>query len=1522
MIKINLKSPTHCRQQNSALHTGNAVTNNMRFALRWMALVLVLLGCGVKAQMSQWIIPNKKINFSTNSISTITPPNISSVIISNVANGAYDQNGNLLFYVYNSQVFNAQGTFIKDLSYFRVNNTSNHSHDLSGEINYEIAIVPVPNNCNKFYVIHTVNQVQGDPTNGAIGMGTALFYTTVDCTNPSNITADALNTVLNTSSTGFTDPHYFPSYAGNYSAIAIGKILPNNTRYLYVTRYDGIDKYIINNTGIVFANVFANTQTTGFSSIGGYSFSSYQLELNPAQNTLAFFSPELYKIIVVPVNTTNGNVNGSPTLISTTNRCIDLEFDPTTGSSKIFATLATSVSSANALVSIVGSTTTTIPNTSQFNKTNLEAGIDGKIYLVKTQTSNPLLGDLYKLDPSNNSISLVVPAGGGSIVLNNSVCSGPLGAANLGIDYFKLPEQIDGELYDNFMFPSITSTSANQYFCAGTTGTATLTASGNGTFNWTIPPSNTVIGTGASINVVIPTSNTTYQVTATTPSGCTVSATQTIYINPIPVLNSIVGPITKCATNPVYVALPQTTTNSATYNWSIANSGSFTTTSSSSVSGIANWSSATLNVNGTISATLSQTIGGTTCTSPQCSLTVKPCCAPQITQISVLAFYNQDQQPGSPWIIYNQSSNLPSAIISTLASTTAKTVKIDNIFTVNSTLVMNNADIWMGLQAKIVILSGAKLKLDNNSLVRAYCGQMWDRIEIQAGGELEVLGASTIQDGENAIVSNGGGIFKIYGGSVLNKNYKHITVNTFNGNHLGFIKNSTIKCRATATTLTNDELIAPYSGQNSAVGVEINSVTAITIGEPTFLQTNTFDNMNVGIASNRSNFTVYNNILQNIQGTHSTYSCPCSRGTAICGEGVSGGQSVKTATIGGSLYKANFIHDCGTAIDLKTCIASNVINNSIYRIAGYGVAVKGNISVGNDITITDNHFDDVQSTNIALTNNSTASKFVNNNFINTSGLTLTNALATAIVISDVTSISAASSVNNNQIAAVKSAILINGANRFTIANNNISLNTAPFVNAQSAGAGIKVVNAANTNINSNTITAANRDNWWVDGIRVSNCIGNIINCNYMYKTASGLFFDGNCTPTAIYKNNMRRNYWGLLVNWGMIGNQYINSGITYASDNIWTGPYLDNSSQYYHTNCLGNSNAANSILNVRNSSGTPYLPNPFYSMGLGNNFIDPFYNTVQTSSNLINTPCTLLVAEDLTVGMVVTPGLIGGAQYHVTYSQAQWDWWLKHGLYLDAKHDPNLNLDPDLLAFKEKTDAEPLGKLVDIKEKLADTTQTDSASYENIKMLNDAIVPTNALEERYKELNNIAIRLRLAPDEKDVYTESQIASIREIANLCPLEFGPGVYMARALLNGVDTIPTEYMNDCEIAVPIESINVGRRGAIQPKPAVYSADEEQDLLFDENPDENPSAVSPTFAVKVFPNPANTLVNIQGLSKDEIASYQVFNSLGVLVRQNKISANNVEFSVSDFANGIYTIKICNSKGNITIQKLNVLH
>ncbi|MBL0343145.1 MAG: PKD domain-containing protein [Bacteroidetes bacterium] len=103
--------------------------------------------------------------------------------------------------------------------------------------------------------------------------------------------------------------------------------------------------------------------------------------------------------------------------------------------------------------------------------------------------------------------------------------------------------------------PPIANAGANQVICLG--GTATLVASGGGTYSWTPGGQTTDV-----INVS-PSTNTTYTVTVTDNNGCTAAASVNVTVNPLPVIN--VSPSQSiCAGQSVTL----TATGGVSYNWS------------------------------------------------------------------------------------------------------------------------------------------------------------------------------------------------------------------------------------------------------------------------------------------------------------------------------------------------------------------------------------------------------------------------------------------------------------------------------------------------------------------------------------------------------------------------------------------------------------------------------------------------------------------------------------------------------------------------------------------------------------------------------------------------------------------------------------------------------------------------------------------------------------------------------------------------------------------------------------------
>ncbi len=75
---------------------------------------------------------------------------------------------------------------------------------------------------------------------------------------------------------------------------------------------------------------------------------------------------------------------------------------------------------------------------------------------------------------------------------------------------------------------------------------------------------------------------------------------------------------------------------------------------------------------------------------------------------------------------------------------------------------------------------------------------------------------------------------------------------------------------------------------------------------------------------------------------------------------------------------------------------------------------------------------------------------------------------------------------------------------------------------------------------------------------------------------------------------------------------------------------------------------------------------------------------------------------------------------------------------------------------------------------------------------------------------------------------------------------------------------------------------------------------------------------ISTKIYPNPASKIVNLEiKNSNNKLLTLNIYNSLGILVKTQRISEKDNQIDVSDLSNGIYFIDICSDNYNVK-QKL----
>jgi len=706
---------------------------------------------------------------------------------------------------------------------------------------------------------------------------------------------------------------------------------------------------------------------------------------------------------------------------------------------------------------------------------------------------------------------------------------------------------------------------------------------------------------------------------------------------------------------------------------------------------------------------------------------------------------------------------------------------------------------------------------------------MWQGIDAKNGSRIYFQSNSIIEDAETAIDIEYGALYSI-SSAVFNKNYVHIYKHMpsggspiYTGDYV--IAKSKFLCQTTATislpTPVYTTLAAPHTGQRTSIAIQAFGVPKMLVGNTFAANGNTIDNTDWG---------VFDWTVKKVQVMYNTL--------------------------------------------------RNIGNGGVYAVYGSGLG-------GETIDINNNTFNKMPYPIFCYDNKPTSRTHIKNNTIDFDGMgTPPPTGMRGITVEEITPASGSNlnfvDISHNTIYKAPTGIFLRnlkGDNNNQKASIYIYDNTITHQQSSSEqGAGINMQNVVQSSVVDNKISHPTSGiNWWETAIRSSSGSNeNGFYCNYLHHIGNGIVFNGyQNTNTVVANNDFERNHRAFMLNWGDVGPQ--NTSYPYPHDNEWIDPsYWDITNSKYTTQVIG-INTHTTSFGVRVGPPSVYYP-------AHNHNTDPTPPAFQIPISVIGSSwqygCVVngLHANFKTDGSeeaAELPNYMNIIEPPEAQSdrEANQQWIAKYGLYNYLTRNSALAEESTAMShFRAENEQSNIGKL---QRAIAGFNQTEIGIGQQEAADLNTIQPTNSVEQTLKDVLTI-----LYANATDLRTLSEETSeqLREIAKRCPLDDGMGVYMARAALLSVDTLPKDYANVCEILPGLEESR-----------------------------QKTGVETDATNTWLYPNPTSGQLNMDvHLSEDETATIEVFNLVGQKVFSQSLNNEIKNVDLGQLTNGIYTIRL----------------
>lgn len=761
-------------------------------------------------------------------------------------------------------------------------------------------------------------------------------------------------------------------------------------------------------------------------------------------------------------------------------------------------------------------------------------------------------------------------------------------------------------------------------------------------------------------------------------------------------------------------------------------------------------------------------------------------------------------------------------------------------------LTFNSCDVVCTEDAKIYVETGGRLFIQSNTHLYA-CENMWHGIEAKNASWIYIRSGALVEDAITGLDIEYGSVYEL-NNATFNKNLTHFHKTMpstgspiYAGNYI--IRNCEFLCQTTASVGTGTpvytNLLPPHQTERTDIAIFAMGVPKIWVGNSSG-NDNLIDNAEWGIYNYTvGNVQVWNNTIKNI-GNGGNYN--------IFGP-AAGGERIEVNN--NEFYNTPFPILC---YENDNTVRANIKDNLI-DFAGMGTPPPTGMRGISVIEVTP-------------AGGSTPSDY---NHFNISKNTIRNA-TTGIYLENLRG-------NNNGTTAT-----------LWIYDNDITHACTP----SDRGAGIRTENVTESYIGVNDIThPTGARNWQDIAIRSSLSNGNSIYCNNLHNMGNGLWFDGNqSTQTAVATNTFNRLHTAFLLNWGDIGPQPLVS-TSDPHDNQWVDPsWWSLGLSRYTTDVLGTS-SNNTEFRVQSAASSVYYPNvnnyPFGGDDVDVSVIGGAWpNTCQYFSG----PSFKANGQESTAELAEAFQFILDTNEPQTEREASQQWIGRYGLYDKLQRNEELRTaNAALESFYASSTESNMGNLhLALRAYRTAQQQANEASL-GLEMLQQ-LSPVNRVEQTLKEV--LVLLYTNALEEQPALNETETVNLRQIAQRCPLDDGFGVYIARAALVEVDSVPVDYSNPCENVKP--------------------SDERQGKMADAS----------ESSVYVYPNPTNGMLNLRyPISESQQATMEVYDLLGALVFTQTLNSTDSDATLvlSHLNTGLYSVRLLVDNQLEFVEKVSIL-